>query len=1085
MNIDVDRTLRAHGTFFHSAVICCFLAAAPAGVFGQEEPGDSPAGSTANDLEDEIVVTGSRLRRDTYTSISPLQVITSEVSREVGLIDAGEILQESTAASGQQIDLTLSAFVTDQGPGASSISLRGLGDARTLVLLNGRRLAPAGVEGAPSAADLNLVPASLVQQYDLLLDGASSVYGSDAVGGVANIILRKDFNGFEFETFSHIPEQGAGVEHTLSAVWGKNFDRGFIGIGAEYTDIEEVTLADREWTDQCQRHMEIDELGQVRTSSVLDVVGSGMAPNDCTTLGLAARFAVDPFPREFGTGFGSIYYTPGFSNSGVPNFSESGQFGVGIDGDGDGQTDMDFADYALDSRQQEAHLFPELSRSSVMAYGEYSFDGEMNITPYFEALYSEREFFIDIGAFQLFPVVPALNPFNPCNPGAPGGVDCGLAFDSLMNNPNYIPAFAALNGAPPSAFGLGDDGPAGPVGVTPIVSVDGDRTLNAVEVQQVRAVLGLRGDLPQLSWGSLDNFSFDLAAVYATSDGTSNRPGIRDDRLSLALGAFSSTNTPCENDLGVPLAADAAPGCVPVNMFAPSLYEGVVGDFASPAERAYLFDSRDFDTEYTQTIVTGFLSGDLFELPAGAVSAGIGIERREDEIQSIPDAVARDGLFFGFFADGGASGEKYTQEYFGEVEIPVLANLPGAQELTLNLSTRYTKDEFYGSASTYSYKVGYRPLESLLLRATLGTSYRAPNLRENFLQNQSGFNNYFDPCAIPDAALDDLGGYDPTQDTRDPAVLENCLLNGVDPTVFHNNGFNTYSVEIATGGTLDLFEEESKSWSGGFAWEQPFFQAFDMTIGATYYEIDIDNAIIEPTGQFIINDCYNRATLDSPFCDRITRDADGFLTLLEAGFLNRDNETARGVDINMTYDQEFSMFERPVNLGVDLSANHSYEASETFLDDDGVPTYDDDQGEFGLPDWRGRLGIRADIEKLRLSWTVNYLGSVEQDALTINEFGNAIDGTADTCLGPDGGDVNCRDIGFADDYFLHSMSVYYYGDVWTFGGGLRNVFDEAPPLVDPDEGLEVTSVNNVPVGYGYDLNGRTYFLNIAASFGGD
>jgi iron complex outermembrane receptor protein len=1052
----------------------------------QVEP-EGTTGETddASESFEEIVVTGSRLRRDTYTSISPLQVITSEVSREVGLIDAGEILQDSTAASGQQIDLTLSGFVTDGGPGASSISLRGLGDARTLVLLNGRRLAPAGVEGAPSAADLNLVPASLVQQYDLLLDGASSVYGSDAVGGVANIILRKDFNGFEFEGFTHVPEQGAGVEHTLSAVWGKNFDRGFIGVGAEYTDIEAVTLADREWTDQCQRHYEIDETGRIRTASLVDQVGSGMAPNDCTVLALAARHAVDAFPRQFGTGFGSVYYTPGFSNSGIPNFSESGQFGAGIDGDGDGQTDMDFADYALDSRQQEAHLFPELSRSSVMAYGEYSFSGDMNITPYFEALYSERDFFIDNGTFQLFPSVPALNPFNPCNPNAPGGVDCGLAYDSLMNNPNYIAAFTAINGAPPSAFGLGDDGPSGPVGTTPIVGVDGDRTLNTVEVKQVRAVLGLKADLPQLQFGSLDNLAFDLAAVYSKSDGTSNRPGIRDDRLSLALGAFSTTNTPCENDLGVPLAADVAPGCVPVNMFAPSLYEGVVGDFATPQERAYLFDSRDFDTEYTQTILTGFLSGDIFELPAGSVSAGIGIERREDEIRSIPDQVAAEGLFFGFFADGGATGEKYTQEYFGEVEVPLLADLPAAKQLTVNLSTRYTKDEFYGSATTYSYKLGYRPVDSLLIRATLGTSYRAPNLRENFLQDQTGFNNYFDPCAIPEAALDGLGGYDPTQDTRDPAVLENCLRTGVDPTALNNNGFNTYSVEIATGGAQDLFEEESESWSAGFAWDQPFIDAFDLTIGATYYEIEIENAIIEPSGQFIINDCYNRPTLDSPFCDRLTRDADGFLNRIEAGFLNRDNETARGIDINVAYDQEFSMLNMPVALGLDLGVNHSLEASETFLDDDGVPTFDDDLGEFGLPEWRGRLGIRADVEKFRLTWSVNYLGAVEQDSETKDEFGNVFDGGGDTCLGPDAGDFNCRDVGFADDYYMHSMSVYYYGDVWTFGGGMRNVFDTAPPLVDPDEGLEVTSVNNVPLGYGYDLNGRTYFLNIAASFGGE
>ncbi len=1070
------------------AAVSLLIAAPP--LFAQEDAANQESDDTGEiaepaDSADEIVVTGSRLKRDTYTSIAPLQVITSQVSREVGLIDASDILQDSTAASGQQIDLTFQGFVLDNGPGSSTISLRGLGEARTLVLLNGRRLAPAGVEGAPFAADLNLIPASLVDQYDLLLDGASSVYGSDAVAGVTNIILRRDFNGLEFEAYSNIPDQGAGVENTISLVWGKNSDRGFIGLGAEYTDQEAVTLADRKWTDQCDKHAEIDEFGQVRTVSRFDEIRNLMLPSECTAA-QAGWIGVPAFPRIIGSGYGSLFYTPEFANSGVPNFSDWSFFGP-VDANGDGRNDVEFTDYNIDNR--DTHLFPELTRTSVMAYGEYTMRGEMNITPYFEAMYSERDFFSDSGTFQLFPLVPGLNPFNPCNPFAPGGVDCGLAFDAMTLDPGVAASFAAVNGAPPSAFGFGDDGEIGPLFLQPVVAVDGDRTLNFANVQQIRGVVGVRGDLPQLSFGSLDNFSFDLAMVYATSDGSSSRPGIRQDRLDVALGWYSPTGTPCDVSspinlrTGAPtseLASDAAPGCVPVNMFASSLFGSPIGAFATPEERAYLFDSRDFDTEYTQTLYMGFLTGDIFEIPTGTISAGLGFEYREDEIKSIPDAIARDGTFFGFFSDGGATGEKYTREVFGELEVPLLADMPMAEELTLNLSGRHTKDEFYGSAWTYSYKLGFRPVNSLLLRGTVGTSYRAPNLRENFLQNQTGFLNIFDPCEVPEEALV-LGEYDPTLDTREPEVLENCLANGVDPTTLDVSGTNTYSVEVARGGALDLFEEESESWSAGFAWEQPFFQAFDMTIGATYYEIEISNAIIEPTGQFIVNDCYTRVTLDSPFCSRITRAADGSLDLLAAGFINRDNETVRGMDINIAYDQSVTMFERPVDLGIDLTLNHSYEASETFLDDAGVSTYDDDQGEFGHPDWRGNLGIRADIGDFRFTWAARYLGSVEQDPLGIDEFGNVIDGTADTCLGPSEGDVNCRDIGFADDYFLHSMSIYYYGDVWTFGGGMRNVFNEAPPFVD---GTEVLAVNNAPLGFGYDLNGRVFFLNIAAQFGG-
>ena len=181
------------------------------------------------DSIEEIVVTGSRIKRSTYTSIAPLQILTSDSSRQFGLIDTAAVLQESSPASGMQVDLTMQGFVTANGPGASTISLRGLGQERTLVLINGRRLAPAGVEGAPTAADLNLVPSAFVRQYDLLLDGASSVYGSDAIAGVTNIILRNDFDGLEVGAWHNMPRLSGGQETTLSAAWGTEWSSGYFG----------------------------------------------------------------------------------------------------------------------------------------------------------------------------------------------------------------------------------------------------------------------------------------------------------------------------------------------------------------------------------------------------------------------------------------------------------------------------------------------------------------------------------------------------------------------------------------------------------------------------------------------------------------------------------------------------------------------------------------------------------------------------------------------------------------------------------------------------------------------------------------
>ena len=241
----------------------------------------------------------------------------------------------------------------------------------------------------------------------------------------------------------------------------------------------------------------------------------------------------------------------------------------------------------------------------------------------------------------------------------------------------------------------------------------------------------------------------------------------------------------------------------------------------------------------------------------------------------------------------------------------------------------------------------------------------------------------------------------------------------------------------------------------------------------TYWDINIDDTIIEPSSQYLVNECYNDPQYDSAFCPRIFRDSDGYIDLIEAGFLNRDNQKVSGVDINMNYDQTFNIGAQAIAFGADLVMTHTEEASETFVDDNGNEDFYDEAGEWGYPDWKGQLGLRANINDFRFTWVINYIGKVHQSPDGVDEFDD-INGIADTCLGPPD-DVLCRDYGDGDDYWLNSMSLYYYGDTWTFGGGIRNVFDQAPPFVD---GSEVLSVNNVPIGYGYDLRGRTFFLNL-------
>jgi len=1097
-----------------------------------------------------IVVTGSRIKRDTYSSISPLQIVTTEQSQNAGLFDPAQILQRDESAAGTQIDATFQGFVLDNGPGNQTVNLRGLGANRTLLMINGRRLAPSGVEGAPSAPSINLLPSSLVERYDLLLDGASSVYGSDAIAGVANIILRKDFDGVELQASGNLNEQGAGNDYQISAAYGLNLDRGFFGIGAEYDYRDEIRLRDRDFLSDCETNYEVTNTGQFLTTGLDDqnnaLLNSGGAvstsASPCVRTGLSGRVFV-PF-----TGIGSIYFTPGSTNlqtpgfpDGVPNYTESNFFsGAPVDLDGDGLQDIDFQDYNINGANLEELLIPSQERFNVMAYGEYTFPGDGNITPFFEALYSRTEVVsTNTGGLQIFPSVPSNNQFNPCNPAAQGGADC-FNIDGEFNGFGTFP------------FDV-------PLPAVPLLSIRGDRDNFDVTQEQYRGVFGVRGDLPFIG----PSWTFEVSGTYTQSIGKSSTVGIREDKLAFALGidptADFNGDGIADNDsdrdrdgvadnpgdgiaddydfnvnfgtafagafgLSAPITAcdasalanpelaapDLLTGCVPVNLFAPSLIGQVVGDLSSQAEADYVLGTRAFRTEYEQILLSGYVTGDLFDLPAGPVGAVFGVEWRQDRIDSQPNFVASNGLFFGFFSDRGAVGKKWIREAFGELDIPLEAGKPWVEELNLNISGRLTDEEFYGTAGTYAIKAGWRPISPLLLRLSYGTSFRAPNLRENFLLGQTGFLGVVDPCAIPGDAF--VGGaYDFMEDDRDPATLQNCIREGRDPTAIGialngRNVVQTNSVEIASIGSLGLDPETSRSITAGFSFEETFGDGYDVALNFNYYDTKIKDSVVRPGLQFAVNDCFTRQDgVRSQFCDQIFASAApgnlGLISDASLDFLNIDTNSVRGIDMNADFGKEVPLFGTLVDFGLNIRANHLIERSTLFIDSAGQQTFDDSAGEFGLPKWTGRATFTAEINKFLFTWQTRYLGDMRQDPIGVDPFSDNFgfdpDGQftgflGDTCNGfgsngPGGAanpivaadNVFCSDVGFANDYFEHSVSVRYREANWSLLVGVTNLFDRDPPLVD---GNEVLSISNAPIGAGYNLDGREFFASATFEF---
>src|SRR5688572_18403975 len=224
------------------ATLACGLCVVATSAWGQAQEAGAGEGDT-------ITVTGSRLRRDAFNSVSPVQLITREEVTAAGFASATDVLQGTAVTQGgAQVNNAFGGFVTDGGPGANTLSLRGLGAGRTLVLINGRRVAPSGTRGAVGSTDLNVLPNAIIDHIEVLKDGASSIYGSDAIAGVVNIVTIDSPEGLTFEAQYNSPLDGGGEQGRVSLVAGFGGDRWSFGGSLEYYDRSSLTLGERDWT---------------------------------------------------------------------------------------------------------------------------------------------------------------------------------------------------------------------------------------------------------------------------------------------------------------------------------------------------------------------------------------------------------------------------------------------------------------------------------------------------------------------------------------------------------------------------------------------------------------------------------------------------------------------------------------------------------------------------------------------------------------------------------------------------------------------------------------------------------------------
>ncbi|WP_395942639.1 TonB-dependent receptor domain-containing protein [Brevundimonas sp.] len=960
---------------------------APA-VASAQDAAVSQAEDTTN--VEEIVVIGSRIRRDNYNAPSPTQVVTREEATLQGFASTTEALQSTAVTGGtSQINNSYGGYVTDGGPGANTIGLRGMSPSRTLVLLNGRRVSPAGSRGSVGAADLNVLPTAIIDRVEVLRDGASSVYGSDAVAGVVNIQTRQNFEGLTIEAQRNEPLEanGAGGSTRLSVTGGVRGDRWRAAGSVERYERDELTLRDREFT-RCQtdgfRNGQdyIDPLtGQSKCYPITTTGSNGVTINTIGTNTMAGVAAAGTTATSFNRWRPNSAVTTGL---------------VGFEGVGGSGSDVNVRDTFEDRMLNESLISPV---DITTLYGEVGYDLHAlgNAEVYGEALFNQRKS-SQTGYRQL-----ALD-YAQGSPLIPANLQDSVAFgDQGLNR--------------------GQD-----VGVRAFIGFGNDHSDQ--EVDFGRYVAGIKGDFFIPEW------RYDAYASYSRSKSTYTSEQFLTDRLIETLDVVETAPGQFQCAL---LASN--PGCVA----APVLNSQTIGGVLPQNWVDYVFRPVTGTTEFTEKVVSIGIDGPLFSLPAGRVMGFFGAEWRESEIDDTPGIDSQLGNTYNFSSSAITRGSDSVKEVFGEIEAPILADLPGVRELTLNGSFRYTDYDSYGDDTTYKIGLVYRPIDWVTVRGTYGTSYRAPALFEQFVGATTGFlSNANDRC-------NEYGA-----DGVNPNRVANCTAEGL-PGDFQS----TTSVQVITAGGADagLSAETSTNMTVGLVLQPPLPSGWgDLAFAVDYYEIEVENGVSRTGAGEILTRCYDSNpedfAADTGFCRLVSRDpADNSLTVQDS-YVNLATDNVKGLDYTVRYRKDVGPGTALFNLAV---TQYTEISSKLFAED----PLEDYTGMVNNPEFTGTADVSYAWDKWRVRYGVEWIQGTDS-----YDYYGEDPATSDYDL----------EVG---DYWLHNASVQYAANGWTATAGVRNLFNEDPPTIS--SGV-YNRVGNAPLYSGYDYLGRTAFINLTKSF---
>jgi outer membrane receptor protein involved in Fe transport len=663
------------------------LASALTGIAGmassaaaQVEPAPASA-EVSSETDETIVVTGSRLARPDLEATSPITIVGAEtiqaqgaVTLETSLNQLPQLTPDSTSSTNQS-----------GGSGILSVDLRSLGAVRTLVLVDGRRYIPGDVTGL---TDLALVPDLLVERVEIITGGASAIYGSDAVAGAVNFVLRRNFEGVLAQYQYGETDRGDGASHKADAMFGVNSadGRGNVTGYFSYTRRDEVLAGNRSFS---ANPLLADAQGVFRPFGSGNIPGGLIGLNTtqipqirgvadlnnasgaCPTANTGIRFGPQGEPLPFCRPRDQFNYA-------APNF-----------------------------------LLRPLERYQAAVTGNYDLtDG---IEAYGQFFYAKKE-----NAFQQAPEA-----VNPSSSGQSAGT---VLIPNADTNPLFTPVQRDFFAANRGFFDPDGDGVFRLVNVGRRFEEFGPRTVRYT-TDAFNVTGGLRGtfELGARSW------KWDAFYQYARSDES-------EERLNLLSRSRTTAGLDVAVVNGQPVCRTSQiPGCVPVNIFGT--------ETLTPAQASFLSVDTTEDRRFTREIAGGSLSGDLFALPAGNVAAAFGIEYRKDFFSISPDEVALSNDLAAVAVPPVRNSDSLdVKEVFTEVRIPILADIPFVQSLAIEGAVRYADYSTIGSVLTWKGAVDWEINDWVRFRGNYSRAIRAPNLNELFAPVQEGFIGGTDPC---------------------------------------------------------------------------------------------------------------------------------------------------------------------------------------------------------------------------------------------------------------------------------------------------------------------------------------------------